>query len=58
MPQDNIRKYMLIVVLATIISGCATVPSTSRQDEAEQAISNQTPIREALTMLDMTTSVN
>jgi tetratricopeptide (TPR) repeat protein len=45
MPQDNIRKYMLIVVLTTIISGCATGPSKSRQDEAEQAISNPTLIK-------------
>lgn len=45
MPQDNIHKYMLIVVLTTIISGCATGPSSTRQDEAEPAISNHTLIK-------------
>lgn len=44
MPQDNICKYMLIVVLATIISGCATSPSDSRKSESEEALSQQTPI--------------
>jgi tetratricopeptide (TPR) repeat protein len=45
MPQDNIRKYMLIVVLTTIISGCATGPSSTRQDEIEPAMSNHTLIK-------------
>ncbi len=44
MPQKNICKYMLIVVLATIISGCATAPSSSRQGSAEEALTDKTPI--------------
>ena len=45
MPQDNLYKYMLIVVLATIISGCATAPSTSGQGESEESISDQVVIK-------------
>jgi tetratricopeptide (TPR) repeat protein len=45
MPQDNICKYMLIVVFATIISGCATAPSTSGQGDAEESIGSQSLIR-------------
>lgn len=44
MPQDNICKYMLIVVLATIISGCANVPSTSGQGGSEESIRDQAAI--------------
>ncbi|MFK8026812.1 MAG: tetratricopeptide repeat protein [Gammaproteobacteria bacterium] len=44
MPQDNICKYMLIVVLATIISGCATSPSGPKQSDSEEALPQQTPI--------------
>ena len=45
MPQDNFCKYMLIVVLATIISGCATAPSSSRQGGAEEALTDQIAIK-------------
>ncbi len=45
MPQNNICKYMLIVVFATIISGCATAPSTSSKEQVEDSSSTHIPIR-------------
>ncbi len=44
MSQDNFSKYMLTVVLATIISGCATAPSSSGSDGAEESFNDQAAI--------------
>jgi tetratricopeptide (TPR) repeat protein len=44
MPQDNFSKYMQIAVLATIISGCATAPSSPGSGETEDSYSDQPAI--------------
>ena len=43
MLHNKLFKYMLMVVFATIVSACATSPSTRSQGEAEP-LANQTPI--------------
>ncbi len=51
MPHNKLFKYMLMVVLATIVSACATSPLTRSQGEAE-LLANQTPIISSRTSAD------
>ncbi len=45
MPQVNICKFMLIVVFAILVTGCATTPTGSGGDQAEEQISQPVSIR-------------